>query len=626
MRYVLSSFLFLFFICLASFADEAFVNVDADTLQGLTKEAFVSTNDFESIKTTIERIKINAESCADSIVDLQLGLSGLSHDERLIREKDLNKIIKDFYCIGSELATLSSVDNQGDRSGENNNIETRLNDLEAELSALQNYVQTYLGHLKSQDDVWYFTIDGTLLGTNQTMTANTSQILNTVLVGQTFQVKNESNIRSIKLKVGSIVPPYGNVFVSPFGTSIDTNTFVYANSRSDEGNFIYKYTFADYPVSTSDIYIFGVRTRNSSSQINLLKCNDAYSGSTNCVWIGTGTRYSLDAIKTYDLTAQPNYDLCFEIEFTSQTNIVMGANGIELKNDTPITIDGQSVATVPEINSRIAETSQTIYQSISNHVFGANSIADNSISTSKILDGAVTGPKMASNAVTEGKISDSAVTTTKLDDGAVTGPKIASNAITEGKISDSAITTIKIDDSAVTSQKIIDNAVTANKIADNSISMRHFSQALTNDLITKAGGSITGSLEVVDLTVKNPGNWHIGTQTNKTDLIIDNQDGYISTLDGDLNLMANGTNRMIKAVSFFQFECPGQCGRIKIEEGGTFGIIAENLSSNAVVNITPMQETFSRYWVDIDVLGQATIYISDPTNSCLFFYYTIIHK
>ncbi len=596
MRYVLSSFLFLFFICLASFADEAFVNVDANTLQGLTKEAFVSTNDFESIKTTIERIKSNAESCADSIVDLQLGLSGLSHDERLIREKDLNKIIKDFSSIGSELATLSSVDNQGNRSGENNNIETRLNELEAELSALQTYVQTYLGHLKSKDDVWYFTIEGALLGTNQTMTANTSQILNTVLVGQTFQVKNESNIRSIKLKVGSMVPPYGNVFVSPFGTSIDTNTFVYANSRSDEGNFIYKYTFADYPVSTSNIYVFGVRTRNSSPQINLLKCNDAYSGSTNCVWIGTGTRNSLDAIKTYDLMAQPNYDLCFEIDFTSQTNLVMGGNGIELKNDTPITIDGQSVATVPEINSRIAETSQTIYQSISNHVFGANSIADNSISTSKIIDGAVTGPK------------------------------IANNAITEGKISNSAITTIKIDDSAVTSQKIIDNAVTANKIADNSISMRHFSQALTNDLITKAGGSITGSLEVVDLTVKNPGNWHIGTQTNKTDLIIDNQDGYISTLNGDLNLMANGTNRMIKAVSFFQFECPGQCGRIKIEEGGTFGIIAENLSSNAVVNITPMQETFSRYWVDIDVLGQATIYISDPTNSCLFFYYTIIHK
>ena len=572
MRYVLSSFLFLFFICLDSFADEAFVNVDANTLQGLTKEAFVSTNDFESIKTTIERIKSNAESCADSIVDLQLGLSGLSHDERLIRKKDLNKIIKDFSSIGSELATLSSVDNQGNRSGENNNIETRLNDLEADLSALQTYVQTYLGHLKSKDDVWYFTIDGALLGTNQTMTANTSQILNTVLVGQTFQVKNESNIRSIKLKVGSIVPPYGNVFVSPFGTSIDTNTFVYANSRSDEGNIIYKYTFADYPVSTSNIYIFGVRTRNSSSQINLLKCNDAYSGSTNCVWIGTGTRYSLDAIKTYDLTAQPNYDLCFEIEFTSQTNIVMGANGIELKNDTPITIDGQSVATVPEINSRIAETSQTIYQSISNHIFGANSIADNSISTSKILDGAVTGPKMASNAITEGKISDSAVTTTKIDDGAVTGPKIASNAVTEGKISED----------------------------------------YKKKLITRYGGSITGDfsctdiivndhLSVSQMTISGNGDWLIGNENNPSDIIINNSDGKISAPNGDLTLLSS-TSGNIVAESFLQINNSCQSGIVDIlvGENESIDISCQGLTENAIILLTPRQDTDVKYWIEVN--------------------------
>ena len=107
------------FLIIASFFITTGINageIDADTLQGLTKEAFVSTNDFENLKVTIDRLKSNAESCADSIVDLQLGLSNLSDDERFVREKDLQRIINDYSNISSELVSISSVEGEGNRA------------------------------------------------------------------------------------------------------------------------------------------------------------------------------------------------------------------------------------------------------------------------------------------------------------------------------------------------------------------------------------------------------------------------------------------------------------------------------------------------------------------------------
>ncbi|MBR5902378.1 hypothetical protein IKZ40_08580 [bacterium] len=679
-------FLVLLIACCAFASEETQGLINADTLQGLTSSAFMTTNDFESLKVTIEKLKSSAEACADGIVDLQLGLSTLSHEERIVREKDLNKIIEDYSKISSELVSISSAENQGNRTGETYALQSDLEELASELLSLQNYVRTYLGHLKAEEETWYFTIDGALLGTNATMSANSSSISSTVLIGQTFQVKNISNIRKIKIKAELSAPPYNCVFLSPYSPTITTNTFVYADSRINEGNNIYSYSFSDYPVSTNSIYIFGVRGRNSYSQICLNKCSDAYTGATNCLWTGTGSRYSLDALSEFDLTAQPNYDLCFDISFTSITNLIVSKDGIEIKNDASLKIDGQDVATVPEINSRIAENCQSIYHSLSNHVFGTTSIANgsvtaeklasnavteekilnNAIGTTKIADGAITENKLSTNAVTSAKINSNAITTGKIEDGAVTGSKLSSGAvntahiidgaITSGKIADSSITESKLSNSAVTTSKINDNAVTAakigngaisgnkiqsnaissshitaqaiteEKIATNSVQLFHFTETLKSNIVLSSGGVVTGKLEVTDFIIRNSGNWHIGTETNRTDLIIDNQEGNIATLDGDLNLIANGNNKSIKALSFLQVNYPGQCGKIAIPAGDNYAIISETLSSNAVINITPAQDTLLRYWVDIDVSGQATINISDTCNTNLYFYYSILKK
>lgn len=600
------SILFLFFliICYAVASEEISEAINADTLQGFTSSAFITTNDFETIKVTIEKLKSNAEACADCIVDLQLGLSTLSHDERLIREKDLNKIISDYSKISSELVSISSVENQGDRTDDIQALQASLEALEAELTLLQNYVHAYLGHLKSEEETWYFTEDGALLGTNLTMSVNSSSISSTVLIGQTFQVRNNSKIRKIKIKAELSAPPYNCVFLSPYSPTIATNTFVYANSAINEGNNIYSYSFNDYPVSTNSIYIFGVRGRNSFSHIYLNKCNDAYVGATNCLWLGTGSRYSLDALSEFDLTAQPNCDLCFDISFTSITNLIVSKDGIEIKNDASLKINDEDVATVPEINNRIAETSQSIYQSLSNHVFGTTSIANGSVTTEKLANNAVTASKIGTNAVTTSKINNGAVTENKIAAGAISGNKIQSNAISSSHISAQSIT--------------------AEKLAANSVQLSHFTEPLKSNLVLSSGGVVTGKLEVAKLRITNNGHWHIGTVTNRADIIMDHSEACITSLSGDLNLAA-GAGGNIKMRSFLEL-IEGQCGKVRILEGTSVGVISNNLSTNAIINVTPIQDPEARYWVDIDLTGQATINMSDVASDDIDFYFIIIKK
>jgi hypothetical protein len=86
-------------------------------------------------------------------------------------------------------------------------------------------------------------------------------------------------------------------------------------------------------------------------------------------------------------------------------------------------------------------------------------------------DVTATGPgsvaaTIANNAVTTVKILDANVTTAKIADSAVTAAKIASNAVTTVKILDSNVTTAKIADDAVTLAKL-QNAVAANIVLGN---------------------------------------------------------------------------------------------------------------------------------------------------------------
>ncbi|MBK7985737.1 MAG: hypothetical protein IPK11_02165 [Ignavibacteria bacterium] len=159
-------------------------------------------------------------------------------------------------------------------------------------------------------------------------------------------------------------------------------------------------------------------------------------------------------------------------------------------------------------------------------------VANNAITTSKILDANVTTPKLADAAVTTPKLADAAVTPIKLSStGATTGqaltfngtnivwgapalsgtaggdltgtypnPTVANNAITTSKILDANVTTPKIADASVTTPKLADAAVTPIKLSSTGATT---GQALTFDgtnivwgapaLSGTAGGDLTGT-------------------------------------------------------------------------------------------------------------------------------------
>ncbi|MDZ4745637.1 MAG: hypothetical protein SGJ05_06500, partial [bacterium] len=85
-------------------------------------------------------------------------------------------------------------------------------------------------------------------------------------------------------------------------------------------------------------------------------------------------------------------------------------------------------------------------------------LADNSVSTSKIVDASVTNAKLADNSVTTTKIADASVTGVKLADGAVTADKITNNTITSSKLTPTGVVAGTYGTSTQVSQVTIDNA------------------------------------------------------------------------------------------------------------------------------------------------------------------------
>lgn len=148
----------------------------------------------------------------------------------------------------------------------------------------------------------------------------------------------------------------------------------------------------------------------------------------------------------------------------------------------------------------------------------ATVIGANTITTTKIADGAIATAKLSDNAITASKIADGAVGTAKLAENAATTSKIADNAITSTKLADNAVTVDKITDGAVTTIKLVDNAVSTGKIADNAVTAAKIPAAqvvksfngLKDDVVLAGAGGTTLSVTGNTITV----NGAVGDITN----------------------------------------------------------------------------------------------------------------
>jgi hypothetical protein len=121
-----------------------------------------------------------------------------------------------------------------------------------------------------------------------------------------------------------------------------------------------------------------------------------------------------------------------------------------------------------KVNSSLNDGEVTTSK-ILNSAVTATKLATDSVTTIKIVDANVTEAKLATNSVSTAKIVDLNVTTAKLADSAVTDVKLATDAVTTSKILNAAVTDVKLATDSVTTAKIVDLNVTTAKLAANAV-------------------------------------------------------------------------------------------------------------------------------------------------------------
>lgn len=165
---------------------------------------------------------------------------------------------------------------------------------------------------------------------------------------------------------------------------------------------------------------------------------------------------------------------------------------------------------------------------------------------------------------------------------------------------------------------------------NSEITWNMFCDDLKNRLITISGGTVTGPLTVSDLKINGSGDWTVGSTNNPSDIVIVNPSGKISAPNGDLTLLAT-ENGHIQAQSFLQLQNTTQCGVVAIPANTNISasVYCAGLTSNAIVLLTPRQETTTPYWVEINT-NDGSFNVIRPVegnnHTSLFFNYLIIRK
>ena len=137
-------------------------------------------------------------------------------------------------------------------------------------------------------------------------------------------------------------------------------------------------------------------------------------------------------------------------------------------------VEGNVTGNLTGTASAIADNSVTSAKIVNGTIVAADiadatitttQIAANTIATGNVADNAIDGTKIASNSILTRHIDDAQITADQLGSGAVTNAKIGADAVTAAKLADDAVVTANIVDANVTTAKIADNAITAAKLS-----------------------------------------------------------------------------------------------------------------------------------------------------------------
>jgi hypothetical protein len=188
---------------------------------------------------------------------------------------------------------------------------------------------------------------------------------------------------------------------------------------------------------------------------------------------------------------------------------------------------------------------------------GVVTIGNNKVLTAMINADAITGAKIADDAIDSehyvdgsidtAHIGDLQVTTAKIAADAITGAKIADDAIDSEHYTDGSIDTAHLGDLQVTTAKIAADAITAAKIADAAISEEHLDPSVINSLpdASIASADFLMFFDATDSALKKVDAAELGVGTALTEIVGDTSPQLGGTLDAngnaiDMNGLADG--------------------------------------------------------------------------------------
>jgi hypothetical protein len=144
---------------------------------------------------------------------------------------------------------------------------------------------------------------------------------------------------------------------------------------------------------------------------------------------------------------------------------------------------------------QIADDAITSAKIVANAIT-ADEIAANAITAAKIAAGTITSNEIAANTITASDIAASTITATQIAAATITGAKIAAGTIAAGNIVANTITASQIAANAITATEIATNAITADKILAGAVTAAKVS---TNEVIAFSANIKDGVIQTAKI-------------------------------------------------------------------------------------------------------------------------------
>jgi len=157
-------------------------------------------------------------------------------------------------------------------------------------------------------------------------------------------------------------------------------------------------------------------------------------------------------------------------------------------NNKIVSLDAAKLTNVPALNYQVAHATDATIDGDGTLALPLG-LADNAVSTAKIVDGAVTNAKVGADAITTDKIMNETILAEDIAAGAVTTSEILDETILAEDIATGAVTTSEILNETILAEDIATGAVTTSEILNETI--------LAEDIAT---GAVTTS-EILNSTI-----------------------------------------------------------------------------------------------------------------------------